>query len=293
MQMMILARVSVLAAVMVTATAAMAFQEIPRASAKALGVTKGSAFSSGMVFIDGKYLEPPYVVERWGTGIRINSKPVTGQIIDWNDFLKTQSGVKAVKTEIPVETVHGAQSVVVSSAPKAKEVDYVSALDDLFGDDPAPKATAKPIPTPVAAPIPAPAAKPKVAVAYELNGDFVRNEASDLLVKRINAARTEIDRILRTGGVICFGDSYSRVTGDSRIASKVLDALPEIQKNSTTIDAFRQGVRRADLVYFNEVLCEELFRNRVDYRKLQERRAKVRRDQRWQNALKDVSAPLF
>ena len=78
-----------------------AMPEVPMDSAKALGVTKGKAFRSGLVFINGKYLPPPYVVSRWGTGLRINNKPVTGQIINWTEFLKTQSGVKVSKTEAP------------------------------------------------------------------------------------------------------------------------------------------------------------------------------------------------
>ena len=55
-----------LSALMVAAlaTAASAMHEIPKASAKALGVTRGKSFSSGVVFIEGKYIPPPYVVER-------------------------------------------------------------------------------------------------------------------------------------------------------------------------------------------------------------------------------------
>ena len=271
------------AMVMMTAVAA-AFPEIPKASAKALGVTRGKSFSSGLVFIDGKFLEPPYVVERWGTGIRINSKPVTGQVIDWNEFLKTQTGVKVTKTEV-VST--SAPTPVVVSKPA--ETDYSSALDDLFEDDPKPKKTLTRASFSTAVSVP----KPKIATNYELSGDFVKNDASKALTAKINAVRTEIDGILRRGGFICFGGQYSRVTGDSRSALKMLEDLPELQMNSETAEQFRAGVRRANLVYLNDELCQELFRNKVDYRKLQEQRAKIKKEIKWKSMLNDVSSPLL
>ena len=61
--------------------------EIPKASGKALGVTRGRQFDAGLVFINGKFIEPPYVVERWGVGISINGTPAVPQVIDWTEFL--------------------------------------------------------------------------------------------------------------------------------------------------------------------------------------------------------------
>ena len=105
--------------------------------------------------------------------------------------------------------------------------------------------------------------------------------------------RTEIDRILRTGGFICFGDSYSRVSGDKRTLMAMLERLPELEQRSESLDDFRSGVRSAGLVYLNEVLCEDLFRNRIDYRKLKERRERIKSDQKWSQILDEVSDPVF
>lgn len=272
-----------------------AFQPIPKEGAKALGVTRGKPFSAGAVFINGKYIEPPYVVERWGTGVRINREQVTGQIVDWNEFLKTQDGVKVSTSEVAPATpaVQSPASAPVP-APAADDDIDASSLDDLFDDDPKPKKR-KPAGiarTPVLA-RPANPVVPKTVVTYALDGEFKPNDESKALVKRINAARTEIDRILRTGGFICFGDSYSRVTGDKRTLRRLLETLPELEQRSATLESFRAGVRAAGLVYLNEVLCEELFRNRVDYRKLQDRRGKIRSDEEWNKVLEDVSNPIF
>ena len=281
------------AAIMMACGSLFAFQPIPKESAKALGVTRGKKFSSGVVFIDGKYIEPPYVVERWGTGIRINSIPVTGQVIDWTEFLKTQPGVKVEKSEIAVAQTKAPDPVAAPAPEPAEDVD-TSSLDDLFDDDPKPakpaKAVTKPKAVATAPAVPKPA---KTTVTYVLSEKFSHNDDSKALLKRINANRTEIDRTLRSGGFICFGNSYSMVQGDRRTLMELLETLPELQQHSTDVQAFCIGLRDAKLVYLNEVLRWDLFRNRLDYRKLRERREKLKSDEKWEKMLDDVSDPIL
>lgn len=272
------------------AMAAMAFQPIPKASARALGVTRGKSFSKGVVFINGKYLPPPYVVERWGTGIRINSTPVTGQIVDWNEFLKTQSGVKTVTTEpessaapelaapeVEAEPTNDVQQV--ESAVESAEAD-VNSLDDLFEDDSdendvKKKPKARPVSKPKVIRKPAPPPKPRATVSYVLEGDFVPNEETRALVKRINQTRTDVDRTLRSGGFICFGDKYPNLSGDSRLLKKLLAKLPELQQQATEEAAFVSAAYAANIVYLNDTLLRELYKNRIDYLQLKRLRAKL------------------
>ena len=275
--------VLVLASVAVAAASGM--PEIPKASARALGVTRGKSFSTGVVFINGKYIAPPYVVERWGTGIRINSKPVTGPIIPWSEFLKTQEGVKVTKTEAPPPPPPPQQA-----APASSDADDDTSLDDLFDDDPKPKKPKSPTRSASAS---TQHAAPKTTVSYSLDREFVHNAATRALVAKINSVRTEIDRILRNGGFICFGDSYSRVMGDSRSVLTLLEKLPGIQRRSDTLQEFRANVRSAGLVFLNEVLCEELFRNKVDYPRLLDRYEKLKRDVDVQKMLNSISNPLL
>ncbi len=282
------AKKAVLLTAITAAAAASAFEAVPKASAKALGITRGKPFSSGLVFVNGKYIEPPYVVERWGTGIRINSQPVTGQIVDWSDFIKTQDPSRVEKTEKPAQP---------STAPKpvasAPQVTYAQsdadALDDLFDDEPEAKkapAPRKPVVAP-SRPVIQPSAAPEPT--YSLKGDFVKNDASKALVKRINDIRTEIDGMLRRGGFIFFGDGYSRVTGDSRTAEAMLEKLPDLMQRATSVHDLRQGIRSTRLVYINEVLAEQIFENRVDYRRLKERRQKILKDKEWESILNEAN----
>lgn len=267
------------------ATAVMAFQPIPKASARALGVTRGKSFPKGLVFINGKYLPPPYVVERWGTGIRINSTPVTGQIVDWNEFLKTQPGVKTVTSE-PESVAVSESAEPEAEAEATSETQPVEAaaadvnsLDDLFEDDSDENdvkkkpAAARSTPKPKVVHKPAP--KPRATVSYVLEGDFVPNEETKALVKRINQTRTDVDRTLRSGGFLCFGDKYPNLSGDSRLLKKLLSKLPELQQQATDEAAFVSSAYAANIVYLNETLLRELYKNRIDYLQLKRLRAKL------------------
>jgi hypothetical protein len=177
----------------------------------------------------------------------------------------------------------------VQKEAQAEEDDSDTSLDDLFDDDPKPKnKTVKRKPLFRKA-----ASKPKATVSYSLDGGFVPNDASKVLLKRINAARTEIDRTLRSGGFICFGDNYQRVSGDSRTAKQLLDKIPEMQRDASSAQAFASMVRSGGMVYFTDELCHDLYRNRIDYRKLMDRREQWKKDQQMENFLKDVGTPLF
>lgn len=269
------------------AFSAVAMSETPKASAAALGVTKGKSFSSGLVFVEGKFLPPPYVVERWGTCIRINRRPVTGQIVDWSEFLKTQSGVKVTKSEesaAPAAPAAAPEPAPALAPAPAASGDDDSSLDDLFDDDPKPKKAKKP--APVAKKAPSAPPKPKTTVSYSLDGEFVHNDQTKAMVKRINGVRTEIDMILRRGGFICFGESYSRVNGDARTANELLEKLPELMQRARTVQDFKASVRSAQLYFLSDTICDELFRNRIDYRALQEHRAKLQREREFNQMLK-------
>ena len=280
-------KLAVAAALVALAAAASAFEAIPMASAKALGVTKSRPFTAGLVFVNGKYIEPPYVVERWGTGIRINSQQVTGQVVDWSEFLKTQDPSRLTKNAAPAPE----PPKVSAPPPPAYTQSDADALDDLFDDDPKPKKSSSPVQTQWRPSTPR--AKPQAAPTYVLDGDFVKNEASKALVKRINDQRTEIDGILRRGGFIFFGDGYSRVSGDSRTADTMLASLPELMQHAVELNAFRHSIRAARMVYLNEILVAQLFQNRVDYRRLQERRTKIQKDREWEAILNDAGRSVL
>lgn len=287
-----------LAGVCLAVLSAGAFQPVPKESGKALGVTRGKPFSKGHVFVDGKYVPPPYVVERWGTGLRINSIPVTDQVVPWDEFVRTQVGATASTQTVEVVSVRFVTETI-GPAPEAEPAKGEDdGLDELFGDDydspdakakekerkkEKPKTVTKRIEEKV----------PKTVVTYSLTGDFVPNDASKALLGRINKARTEIDRILRADGFACFGGRYAQVTGDRRAAQAFLKVVTELQLHSESAAAFYAGARSANLVCLTKTLCEDLFRNRLDCRKIRERQEKLDSDRELKRIVKEVLDPVF
>lgn len=252
--------------------------EIPKASAKALGVTKGKAFSEGIVFVNGKYIEPPYVVERWGCGIRINGQPVIAEVIPWSEFVKTQPGAKITKSEAPAAEASEADDEEEDDLDDAyeEEDDDDNSLDDLFDDDPKPAKKAAPKKAPKK--VKKSPKKPKATVSYTLDGPFVANDASKKLVARVNKTRTDINSTLLKGGVIFFGDKYARVTADAHSAEIILDKLGDIERKAKSPQDLLSLARSAGMVYLSGPIAGDLFRNKIDYIKLQQRRERWQKD---------------
>lgn len=230
-----------------------AFAPAPADAVKELKVAKGKPFSSGVVFVNGKFVEPPYVVERYGNVIRINKIQVTGPVCDWNEFLKVQTGASV--SEVLVKPGAEEPAIVgrLSENQSVLPGDW-DPLDSLFEEEEAgkPKKAVK-------------KAAPKKKTVVSFDGAFVMNDKATELLKKINAKRTEIDIALRKGGFYCFGSSYSRVSGDSETAQKILSQLPEIMRQHTDLEPFNAAIRKAGLVFFPPQLVKELLASRTDY----------------------------
>lgn len=254
------------------------FQRPPTAALKALKASIGKQFSSGWVFIDGKYLAPPYKVERYGTAIRINGIQVTGEVIPWNSFIRTQKGVKVTKNESAPSADDAAAEPEPESEPELESADdaWENSLDDLFDDEPAAK---KPAKKSGASRKPRPK-KPTVTVTYSFDGEFEPNEKSNALLAKINNLRTKIDQNLRSGGLCCFSSNYSMVSMDTRSANHVMDHLPDIMKQNTDLESFRQAVHAVNIP-FSEPLIDEVFKNRYEYLRLKSRREKEKASSLW------------
>ena len=219
------------------------FEEVPAGANKALKAVKGKPIRTGMVFVNGHYVKPPYVLMRSGTALFVNyNTQITGQVVPWKAFLATQGGAAAQRPATPAPT-RTAQSV-----------------DDLFADAPPPP------PKPTAAPAAADAAA---------DVDFTPNEQSKRLLKRINDRRSYLDRKLREGDVIFFGSRYAPVSVTPRLARDLLAILPEaIRESSDGADLFGK-MRGKGITYMTREICDELVENRADYSQIVERRTEM------------------
>lgn len=252
-------------------------------SLKALKATSGRPFSSGYVFVDGRYISPPYKVQRYGTVIRINGVQVTGEIVPWNEFIKTQEGVKSSTSETPAPAAPAApEPVAEQSEEAAEEPEEIGgndlSLDDLFADEPAPKKKKDVKKRTVSRPKPKPK-KVVPAVVYTFDGEFKHNAKTQSYLKTINTERTKIELVLRKGGYYFFGSRYPAMSGDAGTALYLIEKLPPAMKANGSCDSFCNLLRSAGLNYMPAPLMEDLYRNRIGYIML-ERRIKADKEAR-------------
>ena len=270
------------------AEAKRSFGVVPKQALVELKATVGKPFSSGLVFIDGKFIPPPYKVERFGTAFRINGQQVTRQVIPWDEFLKTQPGVRIEQVEIapsaPAESDAPEPAAEETAEPAADDSDISDDFDDLFDDNPKPKKKKAPARAAAKKPAPQPSA-PTVATKVVFDGTFRPNTKTKSMVDRLNKIRTDMEVMLRKGGTCFFGTRYSTVTADRAPTDMFLSAVPQAMRENSSYEDFASAVRAKGIVFLPESVLRDLFRNRLDYVKLQERARAVKEERAWEKKL--------
>ncbi len=241
-----------LTALALVAVAAPGFEPVPEAARAALKGTRGKPFTAGLLFCEGACVMPPYRVARYGTALFVNDRQITGQVVPWANFLATQEGAAAALPK------------PVAPKPAEKKPAPAAASDDLFDDGPA-------APAPAAAAPAAPVAVPAPAAASETVA-FAENARSKALLKRVNAARLEVQRKLKAGYICFYGSRYARVIVEPRVAKALLAVLPEEIGNAADGADLAAKMRAKGFAFMSLALCEDLIRNRADYPKIRERR---------------------
>ena len=252
-----------------------AFAAVPKQALVELKATVGKPFSAGLVFVNGKFLDPPYKVERYGTALRINGVQVTNEIIPWTEFLKTQPGVRVEKVDPPPAAA--APAPVQETASAAEETatsdSSIDDIDDLFDDDPKPKKKVKR--PPKAAPPPQP------TTTVVLDGEFVPNDKTKAMVARINKERTRVETVLRKGGCYFFGTRYTPISVDRMPAEMFLSSIPGVMKSNTVFEPFSSAARAKGITFLSEAVLRDLFRNRLDYIRLIAREKAIKEEGKW------------
>lgn len=270
------------------AEAKRSFGTVPKQALVELKATVGKPFSSGLVFIDGKFIPPPYKVERFGTAFRINGQQVTRQVIPWDEFLKTQPGVRIEQVEIapsaPAESAAPEPAAAEAAEPADDDSDISDDFDDLFDDNPKPKKKKAPARAAAKKPAPRPSA-PTVATKVVFDGTFRPNTKTKSMVERLNKIRTDMEVMLRKGGTCFFGTRYSTVTADRAPTDMFLSAVPQAMRENSSYEDFASAVRAKGIVFLPESVLRDLFRNRLDYVKLQERARAVKEERAWEKKL--------
>lgn len=264
-----------------SAGAAGSFRKPPAAAVKALKATVGKPFTAGWVFVDGRYVPPPYKVERHGTVLRINGIQITGEVVPWESFIKTQEGVTVTRREPEPEEESPVPEEPAEDEPTDEDFDIFAdddemSLDDLFDDEPEPKKSAAKTPAKKAKPKPK-----KPTVTYSFDGEFVHNDRTRAMLDKINRERTRIDKLLRGGGYICCGTRYAMLTGDEGAAKSFVTKLPDIMRKNSDRDSFANAVRAARLTFLPRALIGDLHANRYSYPQIQNRLREEAEAKKW------------
>lgn len=262
----------------------------PVEAVRALALTVGKPFSAGYVFVNGKYLPPPYRVERYGNVIRINGVQVTGQLIPWEEFARTQKGfsIDDARSRTDMPEAPGRQDGGGQASAKDGETDMEAVFDGL-GDNDDPFAVTARFRRRQSAGDSGSAAKRLQRPAEKrivFEGEFVHNEKTRAMVAKINAYRTKIDLKLRSGAYAFFGTQYTTTFDESAIGSQ-MRKLPEIMRRCTEYSAFVSAVHQAGLSYLPQRIVSDLFRNRIDYANLLHRQKKEDEADKW-GSLRDT-----
>lgn len=220
------------------------FEKVPRQAMEMLKGARGKPFSAGLVFVNGAYQRTPYRIVRYGTALFVNDVQATGQIVPWRSFLATQDGYEP-------------PAAPAKAAPPPKKSE-----DDLFDDAPAKKEEAA-----------RPAPEPEVA------GAFAPNAKSDALLKKVNAARLELQRKLKAGYLVFLGANYARVAVEPRVARALMAVLPEAIRDAADGGDLAAALRAQGFPFMHRALCDDLVANRADYLQLVARRAKIQEDE--------------
>jgi len=236
------------------AAEAPAFEKPPAQALKMLKGAKGKPVRAGAVFVNGAFLKGPYVVARYGNVLRVNGEQVSGQIVPWKQFLAASGGGAAAPAPKPA---------AAAPAPAAKPA---TAVDDLFDDAPAAKPAAK------AAAAKAPEPEP------EVEGDYTPNARTKALLKRVNAARTDVNRKLLDGCVCFFGPGYGMVAPNAKQSAALLAVLPEALRDAESGRDLASRLRAAGFAFLPQGLCDDLYAHSRDYVALQEWRRKAKED---------------
>ena len=274
--------ISLVAAFRACAAAPDGFPPVPKAALAELKRAVGGSVSKGVVFVNGRYLEPPYKVERSGNAISINSVQVTGPIVEWNEFLRQQQGYrvetvpyppvrKMVEEEVPFE-IEEEVEVEVSDDD----------VDDLFGDEEKKPDAAKKNVRKIRKKVKrtemrkqmvekeVPSDRPPRKVV-RFDGEFRHNFKVRALLAKIDNERALIEKRLREGWILCFGAKYPRAEGDAASARQVLVQLWRVEKESSTLDGFVSAAQSSGLGFLPLGVLNDLFRNRLDYPRLKSR----------------------
>ena len=251
-----------------------ALPEVSEEAVAALGVTTGTPQMNGFVFVDGKYLPPPYTVTRRGNGIFINRIQVV-QPVPWVGAAAADAPKKALDEDGDFEVVEEEEEGEAAEAEAAGQEELLfgdaddgakggaHAIDALFDDVAAPK---KKAPERKAAP-PQPTA------------EVMSKQQVQELKGKLDALRKSYEVALGRGEVYFFAQQHSRVNGTYGSAKTLFGVLPAALRAAQSPQDLMARLQQGGVYFLDAQTCADLYKNRTSFMQLDERRKQIEADE--------------
>ena len=246
-----------------------ALPEVSAEAVDALGTTTGVPQMSGFVFIDGKYVPPPYTVTRRGNGIFINRIQVD-QPVSWVGTAQEEVPPKKLDDDGDFEVVEEEEEVEEETEDAGDEFLFGDAaggggkpagghaIDALF-DDIAPAketaATRKP---------------PQPATTTVMSAQQVE----EMKVK-LETLRKGYETSLGRGDIYFFAQRHSRINGTYGSAKTLLSVLPSALRSARSPQELMEKLNQGGVFFLDQATCTDLYRNRTSFMQLDERRKQI------------------
>lgn len=224
-------------------------QEVSEAAIEELGTTYGSPQMNGFVFVDGRYLAPPYTVTRRGNGIFINRIQVEQPAV-WPRG--GGDAPKAVDEDGDFEVVEPEPEPMQAETEKE-----ATSIDDLFADEDEPAAPA-----------------PKAVQPRPVAGGA--EESGAQVAERIDKMRKSYEQALARGEIFFFGQRHQRVNGNYGTARTLMGVLPGALRNAVSAQDLQQRLRAGGVYFVDHAICAELFKNKSSFPLLEDRLRKIK-----------------
>lgn len=265
-----------IAAAGVAFAACMGMAALPEVSAEAvevLGSTMGVPQTGGFVFIDGKYVAPPYTVTRRGNGIFINRIQVV-QPVPWVAAATADDPKKALDEDGDFEVVE-ADEADAKEEEEEKEAEpndddllfggtakkEVHAIDALFDDTPKKKAPER-----------------KAVQPPQPTGTAMPKQQVDELKTKLDTLRKSYETALGRGDIYFFSDGRSRVNGTYGTAKTLFAVLPAALRSARSPQELLAKLNQGGVYFLDAATCSDLYKHRMSFSQLEDRQKQIEAD---------------
>ena len=242
------------------------------AAEQELGVTNGKAITNGFLFVDGEYVEPPYIVTRRGHTVQINGVvverpcpwpiPEAPKNVVATEDPKVPNSLNEESSGFDPEFMkyHSAKQSYYYHHLKLRGSDLAQAMAKAYADLPnVASASADVDPTYIDV-VWRNGAKESIRVVPFSRKPKVWTRAS--LLEALEASRINYETRLAQGDYFCVGGKISRTTGTSEGALMTLPVLVEILKTSKDAKEVHEKFQSAGWMNWGEKASEAFFSNR-------------------------------